>query len=59
MASGFGSNAEKLILKGKKLPNLNIKVLITDQANAGVIQIAKKYNGVILFPWFMHVHNLY
>jgi len=43
MASGKGSNVEKLLEKSKELSHISVKVIITDQANAGVLDIAKKY----------------
>lgn len=42
-ASGAGSNAKVLLQKAQELKNIKIKLIVTDQKNAGVISIGKDY----------------
>ena len=44
LASGKGTNAQKLLEQEKSLSCLETAVIITDQASAGVIDIAQEYN---------------
>lgn len=43
-ASGAGTNAKKLLQQAKSLDALCIKLIITDQEQAGVIKIAKNFD---------------
>jgi formyltetrahydrofolate-dependent phosphoribosylglycinamide formyltransferase len=43
-ASGKGSNAENIIQFGKKTGLFSISVIVTNNQNAGVVDVAKRYN---------------
>ena len=44
LASGTGSNAKKIIEHFENHPNITVSVVITNNANAGVLNIANTYN---------------
>lgn len=46
-ASGSGTNAENLILKFKNHPFIKIKMIVTNNPNAGVIQRAEKLKKTV------------
>jgi phosphoribosylglycinamide formyltransferase-1 len=46
-ASGSGTNAENIILKFKNHPFIRIKMIVTNNPSAGVIQRAEKLKKTV------------